>query len=106
MHGQYDWMNDPHINSRTYDWDIMADSDSWKRYHNYEHHTYTNIIGKDPRDTTKLESELDFLKTEKQPESPEAKMERKGASTIETHSTAKSPSRSLAHTKGPQRAIP
>ena len=47
MHGQYDWMNDPHINSRKFDWDIMADSDSWKRYHNYEHHTYTNIIGKD-----------------------------------------------------------
>lgn len=47
MHGQYDWMNDPHINSRHFNWDIAADSDSWKRYHNYEHHTYTNIIGKD-----------------------------------------------------------
>ena len=47
MHGQYDWMNDPHINSRNFNWDIAADSDSWKRYHNYEHHTYTNIIGKD-----------------------------------------------------------
>ena len=47
MHGQYDWMNDPHINSRRYEWDIWGSSDSWKRYHNYEHHTYTNIIGKD-----------------------------------------------------------
>ena len=47
MHGQYDWMNDPHINSRNFNWDIAADSDSWKRYHNHEHHTYTNIIGKD-----------------------------------------------------------
>ncbi len=47
MHGQYDWMNDPHINSRNFDWDIWGDGDSWKRYHNHEHHTYTNIIGKD-----------------------------------------------------------
>lgn len=47
MHGQYDWMNDPYINSRKFDWDIAADSNSWKRYHNHEHHTYTNVIGKD-----------------------------------------------------------
>ena len=47
MHGQYDWMNDPHINSRNFDWDIWGDGESWKRYHNHEHHTYTNIIGKD-----------------------------------------------------------
>ena len=47
MHGQYDWMNDPHINSRNYEWDIAADGSSWKRYHNHEHHTYTNVIGKD-----------------------------------------------------------
>lgn len=47
LHGQYDWMNDPHINSRNFDWDIWGDGESWKRYHNHEHHTYTNIIGKD-----------------------------------------------------------
>ena len=47
MHGQYDWMNDPNINSRNFDWDNAGDSNSWKRYHNHEHHTYTNIIGKD-----------------------------------------------------------
>lgn len=47
MHGQYDWMNDPNINSRTFEWDIASDSGSWKRIHNHEHHTYTNIIGKD-----------------------------------------------------------
>lgn len=46
MHGQYDWMNDQHINSG-YEWDIACDGESWKRVHNYEHHTYTNIIGKD-----------------------------------------------------------
>lgn len=47
MHGQYDWMNDPTLNSQTYDWDTVADSDGWRYTHNYEHHTYTNIIGKD-----------------------------------------------------------
>jgi len=46
-HGQYDWMNDPNINSRNFEWDHAGDSASWKRYHNHEHHTYTNIIGKD-----------------------------------------------------------
>lgn len=47
MHGQYDWMNDPHLNSRKFEWDIVGDAGSWKRVHNYEHHTYTNVIGKD-----------------------------------------------------------
>lgn len=47
LHGQYDWMNHPHINSRTFEWDLACDAQSWKRTHNYEHHTYTNIIGKD-----------------------------------------------------------
>ncbi|MDO6577308.1 acyl-CoA desaturase [Alteromonas stellipolaris] len=47
MHGQYDWMNDSHINSKRYEWDIACDGASWNRVHNYEHHTYTNIIGKD-----------------------------------------------------------
>ncbi len=47
MHGQYDWMNDPSLHSQTYEWDTVCTSDSWRRTHNYEHHTYTNIIGKD-----------------------------------------------------------
>lgn len=47
MHGQYDWMNDKYINSKSYEWDIACDGKSWNRVHNYEHHTYTNIIGKD-----------------------------------------------------------
>ncbi len=47
LHGQYDWMNDANINSQTYEWDIASDAGSWKRVHNFEHHTYTNIIGKD-----------------------------------------------------------
>ncbi len=47
MHGQYDFMNDPALNSQTYEWDTVSDSDSWRKTHNFEHHTYTNIIGKD-----------------------------------------------------------
>ncbi|MDX1456678.1 MAG: acyl-CoA desaturase [Marinobacter sp.] len=47
MHGQYDWMNDPSLHSQTYEWDTVCTSESWRRTHNYEHHTYTNVIGKD-----------------------------------------------------------
>ncbi|MDC0663641.1 fatty acid desaturase family protein [Marinobacter sp. SS21] len=47
MHGQYDWMNDPSLHSQTYEWDTVCSSESWRRTHNYEHHTYTNVIGKD-----------------------------------------------------------
>ncbi len=47
MHGQYDWMNDPALASATYEWDNVCDSGHWRRYHNYEHHTFTNILGRD-----------------------------------------------------------
>ena len=47
MHGQYDWMGDPHLNSRIYDWDNVCPGEQWKYSHNYIHHTYTNILGKD-----------------------------------------------------------
>ena len=47
MHGAYDWMNDPHLNSREFEWDNVCDGQSWRRTHNFEHHTYTNIIGMD-----------------------------------------------------------
>jgi fatty acid desaturase len=47
MHGQWDWMNDPDINSRNWDWDTASPADAWRHSHNYEHHTYTNIRGKD-----------------------------------------------------------
>ncbi|GEP34527.1 fatty acid desaturase [Nocardioides szechwanensis] len=47
MHGQYDWMGDPGLNSRMYEWDNVCPSDQWKYSHNYIHHTYTNILGKD-----------------------------------------------------------
>ena len=47
LHGQYDWMNHPLLHSKRYEWDIACDAGSWQRTHNFEHHTYTNIIGKD-----------------------------------------------------------
>jgi fatty acid desaturase len=47
MHGQYDWLGDAGLNSRIFEWDTMAPSENWKHSHNYIHHTYTNIIGKD-----------------------------------------------------------
>jgi NADPH-dependent stearoyl-CoA 9-desaturase len=47
MHGQWDWMNDPDINSQTWDWDTASPADAWRHSHNYEHHTFTNILGKD-----------------------------------------------------------
>jgi len=47
MHGQWDWMNDPVINSRAWDWDTASTAEAWRHSHNYIHHTFTNIIGKD-----------------------------------------------------------
>ena len=47
MHGQWDWMNDPNIHSSTWDWDTASPAAAWKHSHNYVHHTYTNVIGKD-----------------------------------------------------------
>ena len=47
MHGQYDWMGDPGLNSRMYEWDTVCPSAQWKYSHNYIHHTFTNILGKD-----------------------------------------------------------
>src|SRR5689334_19793622 len=42
MHGQWDWMNDPVINSRAWDWDTASTAESWRHSHNFIHHTYTN----------------------------------------------------------------
>jgi linoleoyl-CoA desaturase len=47
MHGQYDWMNDPALCSQTYEWDNVCDGDHWRHSHNVEHHTHTNIVGRD-----------------------------------------------------------
>lgn len=47
LHGQWDWMRDPKIHSTTWEWDHATPAESWKRSHNYEHHTFTNVRGKD-----------------------------------------------------------
>jgi NADPH-dependent stearoyl-CoA 9-desaturase len=47
LHGQWDWMNDPVINSSQWDWDTASTAEAWKHSHNYIHHTYTNIRGLD-----------------------------------------------------------
>jgi linoleoyl-CoA desaturase len=47
MHGQYDFMNDPALSGKNFEWDIVGTSDNWRKSHNYMHHTYTNIKGID-----------------------------------------------------------
>jgi fatty acid desaturase len=47
MHGQYDWSGDPSLQGKTYEWDIVCDGDNWRHFHNYEHHTFTNVLGLD-----------------------------------------------------------
>jgi linoleoyl-CoA desaturase len=47
MHGQYDFMDDPAFDSKTYEWDVVGTSKTWKKAHNVTHHTYTNVLGKD-----------------------------------------------------------
>ena len=46
-HGQWDWMNEPEIHSTGWEWDMACPSPQWKHYHNYLHHTYTNVLGMD-----------------------------------------------------------
>jgi len=47
MHGQYDWMNDPKLSGKAFEWDTACPADQWRHSHNYMHHTHTNIVGKD-----------------------------------------------------------
>jgi fatty acid desaturase len=47
MHGQYDWMKDPRLDGKTFEWDTACPGDQWRHSHNYMHHTHTNVVGKD-----------------------------------------------------------
>jgi fatty acid desaturase len=47
MHGQYDWMKDPALDSAAFEWDTACPGDQWRHSHNYMHHTHTNVLGKD-----------------------------------------------------------
>ena len=40
-------MNDARFIGRDFEWDIAGTSDNWRKTHNYHHHTYTNVAGKD-----------------------------------------------------------
>jgi linoleoyl-CoA desaturase len=47
MHGQFNWMNDPRFHGDTFEWDNTCPKEEWRHSHNFLHHTYTNVIGKD-----------------------------------------------------------
>lgn len=47
MHGQYDWMGDPALSGKVFEWDTACPADQWRHSHNYMHHTYTNIVDMD-----------------------------------------------------------
>lgn len=47
IHGQYDWMNDPRLDSRSFEWDTACTAANWKHSHNVIHHDHTNVVGLD-----------------------------------------------------------
>lgn len=47
MHGQFNFMNDPRFHGDTFEWDNTCPKEEWRHSHNFVHHTYTNVIGKD-----------------------------------------------------------
>ena len=47
MHGQYDFLQDPAFDGNTFEWDTACPADHWRHSHNFEHHTFTNVIGQD-----------------------------------------------------------
>lgn len=47
LHGQYDFMQDASLHSHRYEWDWSCPAEQWRHSHNYIHHTFTNVVGKD-----------------------------------------------------------
>src|ERR1700730_9995699 len=47
MHGQWDWMGARAIHSSAWEWDAASTAAMWKHAHNFQHHTYTNVLGRD-----------------------------------------------------------
>ena len=47
IHGQYDWLNDPRFEGKTYEWDNACSKEDWRHFHNHMHHHYTNVLGVD-----------------------------------------------------------
>lgn len=48
LHAQWDWMADPRIHSKRWEWDHICPAEQWRRSHNHRHHTWTNVVGRDP----------------------------------------------------------
>jgi fatty acid desaturase len=47
MHGQYDFLQDDAFQGNTFEWDTACPGDQWRHSHNFQHHTFTNVIGED-----------------------------------------------------------
>lgn len=47
MHGQYDFLGDPELVGTEFEWDTACPAEQWRHTHNFEHHTFTNVIGRD-----------------------------------------------------------
>jgi fatty acid desaturase len=47
MHGQYDFMKDAAIDGHRWEWDNVCPASQWRHSHNFMHHTFTNVVGKD-----------------------------------------------------------
>ncbi len=47
IHGQYNFTRDPALNGNRYEWDWSCPAEQWRHSHNYIHHTFTNVVGKD-----------------------------------------------------------
>src|SRR5262249_49520648 len=45
--GKWDRMSDPDLKTPAWDWDTPSPAEAWRHTHNYEHHTFPNIRGKD-----------------------------------------------------------
>jgi NADPH-dependent stearoyl-CoA 9-desaturase len=49
LHGAYDRLEGAEgFHSKSFQWDMPIDEESWRRGHNLAHHQFTNIAGKDP----------------------------------------------------------
>ena len=55
MHGQYDWTSDPDARlAAPTSGTTSCTGDDWRHSHNYEHHTFTNILGQGSRHRLRL----------------------------------------------------
>src|SRR5947209_6751037 len=49
LHGAWDGLPGAEkFQSKTFDWQMNIDEESWRSAHNVRHHQYTNVAGRDP----------------------------------------------------------